>query len=350
MLYLKASWKKLKLQFRFLAKTSRDELNTKSVYFLKLQDQNGRKGIGECSFIPGLSLEQSNDYENHLNDLCKKPQEFISEPDLLTTLPSLRFGLESALKDLDTKGNITYFDNCFSRGEQGIPINGLVWMGSKREMFDRVRTKINEGYKCVKLKIGGIDWSDELEILKYIRSHYSKEDIQIRVDANGAFERKNVHSRLEALSKLNIHSIEQPIKVGQFELLQELCLNSEIPIALDEELIALTDKKSRKELLEVVKPQYLVLKPSLLGGWKSCEDWIDLAESAGADFWITSALESNVGLSAIAQWTAELKPGHIYQGLGTGQLYSNNLPSPLYIENGKLFSDPNRAWDLTLIS
>jgi L-alanine-DL-glutamate epimerase-like enolase superfamily enzyme len=250
---------------------------------------------------------------------------------------------------LQTPGEMLLFPSEFTKGQKGIPINGLIWMGSKAEMKSRISEKLNAGYHVIKLKIGALDFQEELSILRDIRKEFSPRDLEIRVDANGAFSPDEALERLKALSDFNIHSIEQPIKPGQWEYMSRLCESSPMDIALDEELISLRKSVERKKLLQEVKPQYLILKPSLIGGMGVTREWIHLAGSIGAGWWITSALESNVGLNAIAQFTYTLKTD-FPQGLGTGSLFTNNIPSPLYIQGEELFYNPDGKWDWSLIS
>jgi L-alanine-DL-glutamate epimerase-like enolase superfamily enzyme len=251
--------------------------------------------------------------------------------------------LETALTDLHTGGKRILYPSEFTEGEASIPINGLIWMGKPDFMWQQIEEKVNAGFNCMKLKIGAIDFETELSILKKIRDQYGS-DIELRVDANGAFTSDNVWYKLEELSKLDIHSIEQPVMAGQAELMQEICRNSPVPVALVEELIGVIDEEEKAELIEFIKPQYLILKPSLLGGFEMCEEWIEIAEENGAGWWVTSALEGNIGLNAIAQWTYELE-NPLPQGLGTGQVFSNNIKSPLTVKQGELWYDVNAGWE-----
>jgi len=254
--------------------------------------------------------------------------------------PALRFGLEMAELDFIKSGNGILFNNDFTRGERKIPINGLVWMGDYHFMFDQIKSKIQAGYKCIKIKIGAIDFDKELDLLKYIRSNFSVDDIELRVDANGAFTPENALEKLKQLSEFHIHSIEQPIKPKQWGHMAALCEKSPLDIALDEELIGVHEMSSRIKLLDTIEPQYIILKPSLVGGYSSTEEWIELCKERKIQYWVTSALESNIGLSAIAQWTYNLNL-ELPQGLGTGQLYHNNFDGPLYIENGCIGFNPD---------
>ena len=331
------------LHFKQPAGTSRGTYTTRRSWFITLTDENGRQGIGECAPLPNLSCDDIPDYAEKLSAFC---ESFVSEANLTphSTLhtpqdyPSMLFGLETALLNLQV-GSTMLFDTPFGRGEEGIPINGLVWMGTFEEMRERIEQKLAQGFHCVKLKIGAIDFNQELELLKKIRSRYSRREIELRVDANGAFSPDDALQKLEQLSLYDIHSIEQPIRQGQWGDMAFLCRESPIPIALDEELIGVNDSYSKGQLLDIIKPAYIILKPSLHGGMAGTKEWIDLANDRHIGSWITSALESNVGLNAIAHLTAYLYGPHIQrpQGLGTGQLFTDNIPMPLEIKGDKLW-------------
>lgn len=306
-------------------------------------------GIGECAMLAGLSIDDLPDYEAKLTEVCQNPEHFLKDGSALMNWPSIRFGLEMAYCSLNSQDPFILFENDFTAGVRDIPMNGLVWMGSRVQMEAQVDEKLKAGFRCIKMKIGAINWQDEIDIIQHLRSRYSRDKIEIRVDANGAFSADNVHQRLDELSKYEIHSIEQPVRAGQPELMKELCANSPVPIAFDEELIPVLNSSDRKDLLESTRPQYLVLKPSLLGGFASSEEWISLAQEYKINYWVTSALESNVGLNALAQWVSTLDPGHRYQGLGTGQLYHNNFTSALEVRSGALHYDPQFRWSLNQI-
>lgn len=342
-----ARYTTLDLRFKFPAGTSRGVLLHKPSAFLILK-KNGVTGIGECSVIPGLSIDPEETYDRKLEEVCRLLNYGV-EPDSidLSDYPSIAFGLETALLDLKAGVSKILFRSHFTEGLTGIPINGLVWMGDKDFMQRQIREKIAAGYRCIKLKVGALDFDTEMEILAGIRQQFSPSDIEIRLDANGAFSSKNALEKLEKLAAFGIHSIEQPIKAGQFEIMADICRTSPIPVVLDEELIGV--KSSDKEfVLEIIKPAYIILKPSLVGGFSESEEWIRLAKKHNIGWWITSALESNIGLNAIAQWTYMLN-STLPQGLGTGQLYHNNIPSPLVIENAKLFYRPENQWNLTSV-
>jgi len=344
---LKASYINHQLQFKFPVGTSRGVLLQKPTTFLILEN-DGIKGIGECSTIPDLSIDPQETYYSKIKEICQLLNEGVSPETIdLSAYPSISFGLETALLDLKTKGSKCLFPSEFAEGKTGIPINGLVWMGDKDFMQKQIREKIAAGYHCIKLKVGAIDFQTELEILSGIRQQFSPDDIEIRVDANGAFKPVEALYKLEKLAAFQIHSIEQPIRQGQLDVMAELCQKSPIPIVLDEELIGVkpTDKEA---VIEKIKPAYIILKPSLIGGFNESEEWIRLAEKHNVGWWVTSALEANIGLNAIAQWTSTLN-SVMPQGLGTGQLYHNNIPSPLTIENAQLFYKPETNWDLSSI-
>jgi len=344
---MKASWKKYDLHFKRPSGTSRGILKTKTSYFIFLE-VNGLAGVGECGLLKGLSIDDVPEYEKKLNDVCQRISIFSDDDTLLNKFPSIQFGVEMALYDINNGAKKKFFDNPFYESAKGIDINGLVWMGSKEFMLEQIKQKIEHDFSCIKLKIGAIDFNTEIELLKNIRTEYSENDIELRVDANGAFSAKEAYEKLSILSELKIHSIEQPIKQGQYEEMARLCETTPLPIALDEELIGISSIEQKKNLLEILKPQYIILKPSLVGGFKKSEEWIDIAKKNNIGWWITSALESNIGLNAIAQFTSYLNTT-MPQGLGTGQLYTNNFPSPLEIENAKLFYRKNEAWDLSLL-
>lgn len=299
----------------------------------------GKKGVGECAPLPDLSCDASPEYEKTLRALCDLfEEEGTIDYDRMQPYPSMLFGLETALRNLETGSN-ALFDTAFSRGETGIPINGLVWMGSFDEMNARIEEKLNMGFTCIKLKIGAIDFDQELELIRRIRSRFSANDVELRVDANGAFSIDDALYKLELLSQYAIHSIEQPIRQRQWGAMARLCRESPLPIALDEELIGANMKSMKEELLNIIKPAYLVLKPSLHGGMRGVEEWIGLAKERRIRTWITSALESNVGLNAIAQFTAHVYGDNISmpQGLGTGLLFTDNIDMPIKIKGDRLW-------------
>lgn len=340
---MKASFINYNLHFKFPAGTSRGVLKHKPSSFLILE-KDGVTGIGECSTIPGLSIDPVESYEQKLDELCKLLNAGVNPPEIdLSAYPSIAFGLETAMQDLNSGGNLNLFSSDFSAGKAGIPINGLVWMGDREFMQKQIREKIAAGYRCIKLKVGALDFETELEIIAGIRQQFPAGDIELRLDANGGFSPEDAMEKLKRLSEYQIHSIEQPIKARQTEQMAAICQKSPIPVVLDEELIGTA---ADEELLKTVRPAYIILKPSLLGGFKVSEEWIRLAEKQNIGWWITSALEANIGLNAIAQWTATLG-SKLPQGLGTGQLYLNNIPSPLEIRDAKLFYNAENQWDLS---
>ena len=327
----KISFEKKVFHFKRPSGTSRGILTEKKCWLLSVWNPTNPaiKGKGECSIIEGLSPEYENDeqYEAILEAL-------VHDPDLdLSNHPSIKFGFESALLDLEHGGKQIYFDNDFAKGKHKIPINGLVWMGDEVFMQEQILEKLAQGFKTIKMKIGAIDLETELRLLQVIRKKYSKDEITLRVDANGAFQPGEALSVLERLSELYIHSIEQPIKPGQWNEMSKLCRNTPTPIALDEELIGINDPDQKVALFETIRPQFIILKPSLHGGISGAREWIKLAENRSIPWWMTSALESNIGLKAIAQLTAEYDV-KLPQGLGTGSLYTDNIPSNLVVENG----------------
>lgn len=339
-----ATCKKHILKFKKPAGTSRGYLYEKPCYFLYVKDNEDNSiGVGECSYIPNLSIDDRPDYEEKLKEVCDLINSKNSPSPLsldLKEFPSIKFGLETAFLDLQNGGTGILFNTDFTDNKCGIPINGLIWMGSFDEMWEQVISKIESGYKVIKLKIGALDFDNELRLLDKIREHYP--GIELRLDANGAFSKEEAAAKLEILSRYDIHSIEQPIKQGQWEAMAELCLKSPVPIALDEELIGINSMDDKIRILDSICPQYIILKPSLIGGFKAAEEWIKLAEERHIGWWATSALESNLGLGVIAQWVAsilEINDNILPQGLGTGGLYENNIESTLNIKEGKLFFD-----------
>lgn len=336
---LQAEFHKKVFHFKRPAGTSRGVLVDKKAWFITLWEEENPsiKGVGECSVIPRLSPDYKTDekYENKVKEVVENISYYVKNIEALISYPSIYFGLEMALLDLHNGGKSLFFDTPFARGEKGIPINGLIWMGSSDFMHEQIQQKLVEGYSCIKMKIGAIDFDKEFALLKEIREHFSEEEITLRVDANGAFGLEEVEEKLAKLAKLAIHSIEQPIRQGQVQEMKRLCAQNILPIALDEELIGVSEYQDKVELLDEICPQYIILKPSLIGGFKGTEEWIDLAQERAIDWWITSALESNVGLNAVAQFTSTYKIER-EQGLGTGMLYENNIPSNLYIERGYL--------------
>ena len=348
---LQVSYKKHVFNFKQPAGTSRGVLNHRTSYHLVVWDsqQPEIKGIGECSTIKGLSPDPWDCYEKILCEIQEHPEPietWLEEG--LKDFPSIRFGLEMALEDLNSGGKRILFPSDFTNGKEGIPINGLIWMGTKEFMQEQIKEKIKAGYRCIKLKIGAIDFDTELNLLRFIRGQFNENELELRVDANGAFSPQDALEKLKRLGELGIHSIEQPIRQNQWDEMAKLCESSPIPIALDEDLIGLKKRAEIRSMLHHIRPQHLVLKPSLLGGFTCSKTFIEEAELAKTGWWITSALEGNIGLNAIAQWTALLK-NPMPQGLGTGQLFANNIPSPLFIANAKLNYDPSGAWDLNEI-
>ena len=324
------------LHFLQPAGTSRGVYNTRLSFYLKLtsDEQPDVVGVGECATLPDLSCDAMppNEYERKLRTFCDEYERTgVIDYEAMRAYPSMLFGLETAVAQFNAKGSLNFFDTPFGRGEEGIPINGLVWMGTFEEMFERLEAKLKAGFRCVKLKIGAIDFDRELQLIRHIRSTFSRNDVELRVDANGGFTPEEALSRMEALVQYDIHSIEQPIKQHQWTEMARLCAATPLPIGLDEELIGVNERQKKIELLDTIRPQYIVLKPSLHGGMVGTEEWIQLARERNIGSWITSALESNVGLNAIAQLTASIYGTNIRhaQGLGTGQLFADNIEMPL---------------------
>lgn len=347
---LRARWIEHTLQPHFELGTSKGTITARTVWYLLAWDdaRPGVVGIGEAALFPGHSKEFPADVRTKLLELCANTRDWAQRlTGDLTNVPSVRFAVEQCLRDLEVSGTKELFPSAFTLGRKGIPINGLVWMGDKDTMRRRIREQIEAGNHCVKMKIGAIGTEDELDLLQAVRKEFTADDLTLRVDANGAFDARQVMAVLERLAELEVHSIEQPVAPGLYEVMAEVCERSPVPIALDEDLIGLNRNDLRTDLLDHVRPQYIVIKPSLVGGWAATREWIDLARARGIGWWITSALESSIGLNAIAQFTATLDVT-MPQGLGTGRVYANNIPSPLIAEKGELRYAPELGWDLSL--
>ncbi|HEX6890230.1 MAG TPA: o-succinylbenzoate synthase [Chryseolinea sp.] len=354
---LRAAYIKKTFHFNFDARTSRGQMKDKVSWFVKIWDEQDPAvvGIGECGPLPGLSIDHRPDLEEKLIATLARLEHFgLKDIDPLSVngivpagFPSITFAVETALLDLAHGGKHIIRNNQFIKGQR-IPINGLVWMGDFDFMLKQIEEKISKGFTCIKLKVGGIDFDLECELLGQLRRKFPKEHITLRLDANGAFTVENVMQRLQTLAQFGIHSIEQPLKAG-LPRTKEVCLESSIPVALDEELIGLENRESKEEMLDRLKPEFIVIKPSLHGGLSGSSEWIELAEARGIGWWITSALESNIGLNAICQFTADY-PVILHQGLGTGMIYVRNISSPLSVDRGAIFMDPNLEWDETLIN
>ena len=342
-----AVFKKHILHFKQPSGTSRGVLNTKETWFIIL-NEHGRQGIGECGMFKGLSIDDRTDFEDKLQWVCNHINLGLETllPELVA-FPSIQFGLEIAFKSLKEENPFILFPSDFTKGTDSIKINGLIWMGSEAFMRQQIKEKIEAGFTCIKMKIGAINFETEVAIINSIRKEFSPQDIELRVDANGAFTPSEALEKLNILSDLNLHSIEQPIKPGQVEDMAKLCEQTPLPIALDEELIGVFSKEKKQELLKTIIPQYIILKPTLIGGFQGSDEWIQLAEANHMGWWITSALESNVGLNAIAQYTY-VKHNQQPQGLGTGSLFANNFESPLEVKEGALFYNRNHSWNFNL--
>jgi o-succinylbenzoate synthase len=330
------------LRFKQPAGTSRGVYHEHRIWYVLLRDVEdpSHVGIGECAPLPDLSCDYSDRYAETLSDYCRlTEQEQQINTELLREHSSILFGLETAMLHYRQR-SWQLWDTPFSRGETGITINGLIWMGEFREMMQQIEAKLEKGFGCIKLKIGAIDFEKELALLRFIRSHYSAREVELRVDANGAFAPEEALEKLHRLAELKIHSIEQPIRAGQWDEMSRLCGSSPLSIALDEELIGIHNFTEKRALLDAIRPQYIILKPSLHGGISGCNEWIALANELEIGWWVTSALESNIGLNSIAQWCATLDTP-VPQGLGTGSLYYNNLPLPLEIRGDCLWFNPS---------
>ncbi|KPE52083.1 o-succinylbenzoate synthase [Chryseobacterium indologenes] len=331
---MKASYFRYMLQFKRPGGTSRGVLHEKETFILEIEEE-GKKGTGECAIFRGLSFDDRPDYEEKLQWLCENIQQdkhYLQEE--LAEFPSIWFGYEQAVLNLK-HGDHLYFPSEFTEGKSAITINGLIWMGDIGYMEEQIQDKLDKGFHCIKLKIG-VDWPSEYQILKQLREKFSADQLELRVDANGGFSKEEAITVLQQLADLGIHSIEQPVKAGNWEEMASLCAVTPTPIALDEELIGIIDPEEKRKLLETIKPQYIILKPALAGGFSGSDEWISLAGSMNIGWWITSALESNIGLNAIAQYTFT-KKSPMPQGLGTGSLFVNNFESSLDLRNELLW-------------
>ena len=346
---MEATYSKYILTFKSPSGTSRGVMLDKETWFIVLKN-DCKVGIGECGILRGLSADDRDGYEAKLKWACDNihlGEEKLWEA--LLEFPSIQFGVEMAFRSLaSTIHPFELFPSGFTQGSKAIDINGLIWMGSFSFMKDQIEQKLKEGFKCIKLKIGAINFEEELQLLQFIRTHFDEKTIEIRVDANGAFALDNALDKLDKLSGFQLHSIEQPIKKGNTDNMSVLCKETQLPIALDEELIGVYSYEDKERLLKEINPQYIILKPSFIGGFRGTQEWIDLANKYNIGWWITSALESNIGLNAIAQWTYTLN-NLMPQGLGTGSLFTNNFDSPLEVKEGKLWYNPKLNWNLDLL-
>ena len=336
---MKAQVERKIFHFRFPAGTSRGVYTTRTSWLVTLTDDEGHIGVGECAPLPQLSCDDLPNYEEVLHEACIQVEATNAVPvEQLRPYPSMLFGIETAMLNLQQQ-SWALFDTPFSRGEEGIPINGLVWMGSFDEMRRRMEEKLRGGFQCVKLKIGAIDFDEELSLIKMLRQRFSRENVELRVDANGAFSPEEAPRRLEQLAQYDIHSIEQPIRQGQWQVMATLCRNTPLPIALDEELIGVNDPYKKEELLDVIRPQYIIIKPSLHGAMVGATEWVTMARQRGIGSWMTSALECNIGLNAVAHLAALLYGPAITmpQGLGTGQLFTDNVEAPLHLQGDRMW-------------
>ena len=346
----KSRFFKYTLNFKFPARTSRGTFYKRDVYFLKVTRKDIPEiiGLGECAPLKGFSRDDREDYEFVLRERCRELEHCEHESDFFEStvwrdIPSIRLGFEMALADLQRGGKRQILANDFFEGRLSIPIHGLIWAGTSEFMKEQIEAKIQSGFRCLKMKVGSLDFEEELKILAWIRKHHPEEDMVLRLDANGAFSPETALEKLKRLSDFGIHSIEQPVSSGQWEAMALLCEKSPVSIALDEELVHCLSLADKKKMFEIISPQAVVLKPSLLGGFGETQEWIDLARSHHIPWWVTSALESNLALNAISQFTAENSPG-LTQGLGTGGLYLNNLSSPLEVSEGQISYNPRLKW------
>ncbi|WP_299547707.1 o-succinylbenzoate synthase [Seonamhaeicola sp.] len=346
---IKASYKKYILNFKQASGTSRGILKTKETWFIIL-NSDGKQGIGECGLFRGLSTDDRPNYEKKLKWACENINLGLDilVPELVEW-PSIQLGLEIAFRSLNAQDSFELFPSKFTQSKASIPINGLIWMGSEAFMKQQIEDKIAAGFSCIKMKIGAIDFQAECNLLRSIRASFTSKDIELRVDANGAFDPSEALEKLKILADFDLHSIEQPIKQGQIEDMAELCEVTPLPIALDEELIGVFSVTKKRELIQTINPQFIILKPSLVGGFGGSDEWIEIAEQNQAGWWITSALESNIGLNAIAQYTY-MKQSGLPQGLGTGSLFTNNFDSPLQVKNGTLRYNKKQVWNLELLT
>ncbi len=348
---IRARWLEHTLEPRFELGTSKGPIHARTVWYLIAWDHERPelRGIGEAALFPGHSHEFPADVRTKLLELCEDTSNWEARlrADLMD-VPSVRFAVEQCMRDLEAGGTKQLFPSEFTLGRQGIPINGLVWMGDKATMRERISEQIEAGNQCIKMKIGAIGIEDELDLLRAVRKEHPAAELTLRVDANGAFNARNVMPVLHQLADLEVHSIEQPVPPGLHETMAELCATTPVPIALDEELIGMNRPDVKRDLLDMIKPQYIVIKPSLVGGWHSTQEWIDLAREREIGWWLTSALESSIGLNAIAQFAATLHV-ELPQGLGTGKVYRNNIPSPLVPGKGMIRYQPELEWDLTAL-
>lgn len=345
---MQANYSRYILNFKQPSGTSRGILTEKETWFIAVRDDQ-RFGIGECGILRGLSIDDRPDYEQQLAWACNNIHLGLHALlEALVDFPSIQFGLEQAFLSMKANNPFELFTSAFTTSEAAIPINGLIWMGKESFMLDQIEQRLEQGFRCIKMKIGAIDIATELKLLKTIRGQFPEKELVLRVDANGAFSPSKAMEVLNELSALGIHSIEQPIPTKRLEAMWDLCRRSPVPIALDEELIGIRNSTEQAELLRKIRPQYIILKPSLLGGFEACQAWITIAEELGIGWWVTSALESNIGLNAIAQWTYTLNTTTA-QGLGTGSLFTNNITSPLEVRDGNLYYRKHLSWQADII-
>lgn len=349
---LKAKYIKHRLKFLRPAGTSKGYLNYKECWYLVLWEENSPqiRGIGECSILPNFNIDDRPDIEDKIAEVCDQINQGTFQAGcLLPQWPTIQFAMEMALLDLKNGGNRILFPSAFTRGNDGVMTNGLIRLGDESSTRQQIERCLDKGFSCIKLKIGQLDWQTEYSILHFLRKQYKSSDLTIRVDANGAFTPQRIYDVLEQLAELEVHSIEQPIKAGQVEAMALLCNGSPIPIVLDEELLGVFDYEKRKNLLETIKPQYLAIEPSLCGGFDLSEQWIELAKQNNIGWWVTTSLQSNIGVNAIAQWAYSQKSNMIH-GIGTGLMFSNNIDSPLSLRGESIFYRINEEWNLSFLN
>lgn len=337
------------LRFKEPAGTSRGVLNQKPTCFIKIYDEKNPEcyGLGEAALFPGLSPEAGDHFGMKIIQLLANVA--LGRPTDLSSASSIQYGFEQAINDFANGGKGIYFPSDFTAGNSSIEINGLIWMGDFNRMIQRIDEKVAAGFRCIKMKVGALEWEKELEMIKYVRESFPSHKLQLRLDANGGFTYENALSRLDSLARYDIHSIEQPIKAGSFKEMAEICERSPIPVALDEELIGKSSTEERRDTLDSIHPAYIILKPALCGGFSGAEEWINLANERNIGWWVTSALESNIGLNALAQWVATLR-NSMPQGLGTGNLFLNNIETPVFLEKDRLHYDPAKTIDRAAIN
>ena len=346
---LRAEYKKFTFPFIKPMGTSRGVLFHRETFILALHDDKGRVGFGECAPLSKLSFDDKPEFETFLKNVCLDLTAGCAiDAFQLADWPAIRFGVETATLAL-RRFHQSLFATDFTRGLGTIPTNGLIAMASPEEMLDQVFQKVEAGFRCIKIKVGANDFDDECRLLHEVRKRWAAGEIELRLDANGAFSKTDALEKLHVLAGFQVHSIEQPIRRGTWQEMAHICTRSPLPIALDEELIGIHEGEEKRRLLETIRPAFLILKPTLLGGFAACQEWISLCESHGVGFWVTSILESNIGLNAIAQWTSTLSTS-MTQGLGTGRLFSLNFELPITLRGEALHYAPGCGKNIESLS